>query len=222
MNNVTFPQNRVTSYPSEVDQEPLVQDLKSFRVPAGFRGRPTWVVQLWWIVQATFFRLSPQVLFGWRRFLLRLFGCSVGKGVLIRPTVEITYPWKVSIGDYSWIGDGVTLYSLGQISIGNNVVISQQSYICTGSHDMSAPSFDITQKPISIEDESWIATGVFIAPGIRIGYGAVVGARSSVLSNVPALMVCVGNPAKAIRPRINSTQSTSRVLDVVLEQRGRE
>lgn len=184
-----------------------VQDLKSFHQPAGFRGRPAWVVQLWWIVQGTLFRFSPQVLYGWRRLLLRLFGCAVGKGVLIRPSVDITYPWKVSIGDYSWIGDSVTLYSLGNINIGNNVVISQHSYICTGSHDISAPGFDITQEPIVIEDESWIATGVFVAPGVRIGYGAVVGARSSVLFDAPALMVSVGNPAKAIRPRLNPLPS---------------
>jgi putative colanic acid biosynthesis acetyltransferase WcaF len=197
-------QNSAINQHYEMDKEPLVQDLKTFRQPAGFRGRPAWMVQLWWIVQATLFRLSPQILFGWRRFLLRLFGCVVGKGVLIRPSVEITYPWKVSIGDYSWIGDGVTLYSLGNIQIGNNVVISQQSYICTGSHDMSMPAFDITQDPIVIEDESWIATGVFVAPGVRVGYGAVVGARSSVLSDAPPLTVSIGNPAKPVRPRLKA------------------
>ena len=71
-----------------------VQDLKSFVLPPNFRGRPAWFVQLWWIVQATLFRCSPQALYGWRRFLLRLFGAQVGRGVIIRPTVEITYPWK--------------------------------------------------------------------------------------------------------------------------------
>jgi putative colanic acid biosynthesis acetyltransferase WcaF len=197
------------------EKEPLVQDLKSFHQPAGFRGRPAWVVQLWWIVQATFFRLSPQALYGWRRLLLRLFGCAVGKGVLIRPSVEITYPWKVSIGNYSWIGDGVTLYSLGRIHIGNNVVISQQSYICTGSHDMSAPAFDITQEPIFIEDESWIATGVFVAPGVRVGHGAVVGARSSVLSDAPPLMISVGNPAQPVRPRLSARPNQRNVSSML-------
>ena len=180
-----------------------VQDLAAFRVPAHFRGRPAWFVQLWWAVHATLFRLSPQVLFGWRRFLVRLFGGTVGKGVLLRPTVNITYPWKVSIGDFSWVGDDVTLYSLGKIEIGNNVVISQRSYLCTGSHDMESPSFEIFEKPIVVENESWVATDVFVGPGVRIGRGAVVGARSTVLHNLPPMMVCVGNPAKPIKPRLN-------------------
>lgn len=180
-----------------------VQDLSTFRVPAHFRGKPAWFVQLWWVVHATLFRLSPQVFFGWRRFLVRLFGGNVGKGVLLRPTVSITYPWKVSIGDFSWIGDDVTLYSLGKIDIGRNVVISQRSYLCTGSHDMESPSFDIFERPIVIENEAWVATDVFVAPGVRIGHGTVVGARSTVLHNLPSMMVCVGNPAKPIRPRLS-------------------
>jgi putative colanic acid biosynthesis acetyltransferase WcaF len=185
-----------------------VQDLKSFRLPQNFRGRPAWVVQLWWIVQASLFRMSPQVLYGWRRFLLRLFGCSVGKGVLVRPTAEITYPWKVSIGDYSWIGHDVTLYSLGEIHIGANVVVSQGSYLCAAAHDMEKPSFDIYEDPVVIEDEAWVAADVFVAPGVRIGHGAVVGARSTVLHDLPPMMVSFGNPAKPVRlrftPKLNS------------------
>ena len=95
-----------------------IQDLRGFRLPPGFRGRAAWFVQLWWLVQGTAFRWSPQVCYGWRRWLLRLFGASVGQGVLVRSTASITYPWKVSIGDWSWIGDEVVLYSLGAITIG--------------------------------------------------------------------------------------------------------
>jgi len=179
-----------------------VQDLKAFRLPANFRGRPAWVVQLWWIVQSTLFRASPQVAYGWRRFLLRLFGCSVGKGVMIRPTVEITYPWKVTIGDYSWIGHDVTLYSLGELHIGANVVVSQSSYLCTATHDMQNPSFDIYDRPVFIEDEVWIAADVFVSPGVRIGRGAVVGARSTVFHDLPPMMLSIGNPAKPVRPRL--------------------
>src|ERR1700730_1972622 len=180
----------------------VVQNWREFRLPADFRGRPAWFVQLWWVAQATLFRLSPQALYGWRRFLLHLFGCRIGKGVLVRPTVEITYPWKVSIGDFSWIGDGVTLYSLGEIHIGDNVAISQNSYICTGSHDMQTPAFEICQKPVVIESQVWIATDVFLAPGVHVGLGAVVGARSTVLHDLPPMMFCVGSPAKPVRPRL--------------------
>jgi putative colanic acid biosynthesis acetyltransferase WcaF len=188
---------------SDVIARHPVQNLAAFRVPAAFRGRPIWFVQLWWVIHATLFRLSPQAFFGWRRFLLRTFGCAVGRGVLVRPTVNITYPWKVSIGDFSWIGDEVTLYSLGKIEIGSNAVVSQRSYLCTGSHDMEDPNFKITERPIVIEDEAWIATDVFVGPGVRVGRGAVVGVRSTVLNDVPPMVVCVGSPAKPIRPRLN-------------------
>jgi putative colanic acid biosynthesis acetyltransferase WcaF len=179
----------------------IIQDLQSFRVPHGFRGRSAWSVQLWWIVEASLFRWSPQICYGWRRWLLRLFGASIGKGALIRPSVKTTYPWKVTIGDSSWIGDDVVLYSLGAITIGSHCVVSQRSYICTGTHDYHKPSFDILALPILIEDNAWIASDVFVAPGVVLGNGVVVGARSSVFSDLPARMICVGNPAKPVRKR---------------------
>jgi len=178
-----------------------MQDLSIFKLPKNFRGRPAWLVQLWWLVQSSLFGLSPQFMYGWRCWLLRLFGAKVGKGVLIRPTAKITYPWKVSIGDWAWIGDDVVLYSLGDIEIGANTVISQKSYICTGGHDFTQPSFDIYAKKIHIGSEVWIATDVFVAPGVAIGDGAVVGTRSTVLHDLPARMISFGNPAKPIRPR---------------------
>ena len=179
-----------------------MQDLSKFKLPKNFRGKPGWYVQLWWIVQDTLFRWSPQFMYGWRRFLLRLFGAKIGKKVLIRPTAKITFPWKVRIGDYSWIGDDVVLYSLGEIEIGNNVVISQRSYICTGSHDYTKIDFPIFAKKIIIEDEVWLATDVFVAPGVKIGKGTVVGARSSVFKDLPPGKICIGNPAKPIKDRV--------------------
>lgn len=178
-----------------------IQDLSKFAVPPGFRGRAAWFVQLWWIVQGVLFRTSPQAFYGWRRFLLRLFGARIGKGVLIRPSASITYPWRLSIGDWSWIGDHVTLYSLGEITIGDNAVVSHHSYLCTASHDYSCPSFDIYTKAIHVNAEAWLATNVFVGPGVTIGRGAVVGACSLVLKDVPSMMICAGNPLKVLRAR---------------------
>ncbi|MCB1658236.1 MAG: putative colanic acid biosynthesis acetyltransferase [Pseudomonadales bacterium] len=187
---------------SEINsEEPIYQNLAIFKVPSGFRGRSALMVQLWWLVQATLFAASPQFLYGWRRFLLRLFGANIGKGVIIRPTARITYPWKLTIGDYAWIGDNVELYTLGDITIGNHAVVSQRSYLCTGSHDYKSTTFDIYAKPIIVEDEAWIATDVFVAPGVTIGSGAVIGARSTVLESMPQGMICAGYPAKPIKPR---------------------
>ncbi len=178
-----------------------VQDLGSFRLPPNFRGRPGWYVQLWWIVQATLFRWSPQFMYGWRSFLLQLFGAKIGKGAIIRPTAEITYPWKLTMGDHCWVGDDAALYTLGEIRIGDNACISQQCYLAGSGHDYRKPTFDMTPDPITIEAEVWLATRVFVAPGVTVGRGAVVGAGSVVIKDLPPMMICAGNPARAIRPR---------------------
>lgn len=184
---------------------PTRQDLSKFKLPKGFRGRPGWYVQIWWIVQATLFRCSPQFAYRFRANILRAFGANIGKNTIIRPTVTITYPWKVSIGVNSWIGDDVTLYSLGNITIGENTVISQRSYICAADHDYKQPDFPIRARPIDIGNECWLATDTFVAPGISIGSGTVVGARSLVVKNLPGDMVCIGNPCKPVKSRQLST-----------------
>jgi putative colanic acid biosynthesis acetyltransferase WcaF len=181
---------------------PSFQNLKEFKLPHNFRGRSALVVQLWWFVQATLFRGSPQVFYGFRRWLLRRFGAYVGKGAIIRPSATLTYPWRIKIGDYSWIGDDVVIYSFAQITIGNDVVVSQRSYLCAGTHDYRSQAFDIKGSPIVIEDKAWIAADVFVAPGVRVGEGAVVGARSSVFTDLPGMMVCSGSPARPVHPRI--------------------
>ncbi len=181
----------------------MLQNLESFTMPPDFRGRPGWYVQLWWIVQALLFRTTPQFMYGWRRFLMRSFGAKIGKGVILRPSMHTQFPWKVTIGDHSWIGDDVVLYSLGNIEIGSNVVVSQKSYLCTGSHDYQQSSFPISHLPIVLEDGCWLATDVYVAPGVTIGAGTVVGARSSVFKSLPPNQVCMGSPAKVVKPRIN-------------------
>jgi putative colanic acid biosynthesis acetyltransferase WcaF len=177
------------------------QNLDKFSLPKHFRGRSALIVQLWWLVQSSLFAWSPQFAYKWRNFLLRCFGAKIGESVIIRPSVKITYPWKLSIGDNSWIGDNVELYTLGNITIGKNAVVSQRSYLCAASHDYQKETFDIYAKPIVVEEETWLATDVFIAPGITIGKGAVIGARSSVFSDMPSGMICTGCPAKPIKGR---------------------
>jgi len=177
------------------------QDLARFRVPASFRGRSIWIVQLWWIVQTTIFRMSPQFMYEWRNFLLRCFGAKIGQGVKIRSSVKITYPWKLQIGNNSWVGDDCDLYTLGKITIGNNVAIAHRVYICTGTHNYKSLYFEILAEEVVIEDEVWIPNDVFIGPGVTVGFGTVVGTRSTVLQNLPSGMICYGYPAKPIKPR---------------------
>ncbi len=115
--------------------------------------------------------------------------------------MQITYPWKLSIGDHAWIGDDVVLYTLGQIAIGAHAVVSQRSYLCTGSHDYTRETFDIFARSIVIGAQAWLATDVFVALGVEIGAGTVVGARSSVFENLPEGVIARGTPARVIRAR---------------------
>ena len=154
---------------------PTYQDLSKFIVPKEFRGRSIWIVQLWWFIQATLFRLSPQIFYEWRNFLLRIFGAQIGKGVKIRSTALITYPWHLNIGDNCWIGDQCTIYNLGKITLGNNVALAHHVYLCTGMHDYRDINFQIYSLEINIMDEVWLPNDVFVAPGVTIGKGAVVG-----------------------------------------------
>ena len=179
----------------------IYMDLSRFRVPPGFRGRSAWVVQLWWIVQSLLIHTTPQFMYGWRRFLWRLFGAKIGEGVLIRPSARVTYPWKVAIGKHSWIGDRVELYSLGRIEVGSNVVVSQDTYLCAATHDHDKPDFPLVAKTIHIEDQVWIAAGCFVAAGITVGRGAILGARSVALRDIPVAAICAGHPAKVLKMR---------------------
>lgn len=165
------------------------------------RGRNGAIVLLWWFVQATLFRCSPQPLYGFRRWLLRLFGARIGKGVKIRPSACFTYPWKVSIGDHSWIGDRAELYSLDRIEIGAHCVVSQRSYLCTGSHDMTDAAFGLIVRPVRLLDGAWVASDVFVCPGVTIGTMAVAAARSTVMRDIPAEEVHAGTPARFIKWR---------------------
>jgi putative colanic acid biosynthesis acetyltransferase WcaF len=182
---------------------PDYQCLDDFRLPPNFRGRSALTVQLWYCVHAALFRPSPQICYGFRRWLLRRFGAEIGKGVRIRASATLTYPWKIKIGDHSWIGDDAVIYSFAPITIGKDVVVSQRSYLCAGTHDYRSHAFDMKTAPIVIEDKAWLAADVFVAPGITIRRGAVVGSRSSVFSDLPEAMVCVGSPARPIHPRFD-------------------
>lgn len=186
--------------PNTLTGESLV-DLRRYDRSKFDRGRPGWLILLWWLVQAIAFPLTPHPVNGLRRWLLRLFGAKIGFGVIVRPTARFTYPWKIEIGDYSWIGDDVVLYSLDRIAIGKHCVISQKSYLCTGTHDPQDSAFGLITASVTINNGVWIAADCFIGPGVEIGANALIGSRSSVFKNMPASFVCMGNPCRARYPR---------------------
>ena len=176
--------------------QPALVDLRRYDQSWFDRGRSGWYILVWWLVQAIAFPLTPHSSHAIRIWLLQLFGAHIGKGVSIRPTARFTYPWKVHIGDYSWIGDDVVLYSLDRITIGEHCVISQKSYLCTGSHDLQDLAFGLKTGAIAIGNGAWVAADCFIAPSVQIGANAVIGARSNVLTNMPNQQVCWGNPCR--------------------------
>ena len=165
------------------------------------RGRSGVYILLWWFIQGTLFRYSLHNFYGWRRFLLRLFGAQVGRGVKIRASAQITYPWKVTIGAHTWIGDNAVLYSLDNIGIGENCVISQHAYLCTGSHDMNSRSFDLVVKKIVVSNGAWVGLQSTILPGVTVGVMGVVGAKSLVNRDVGPNEVHYGIPAKFVKYR---------------------
>ncbi|MDJ0688107.1 MAG: hormogonium polysaccharide biosynthesis acetyltransferase HpsU [Xenococcaceae cyanobacterium MO_188.B32] len=185
--------DKVVESTSIFAHKPLV-DLSKYTQSNFDRGRPNWFILVWWLVQAIAFPLSLHNFNFFRCWLLRLFGAKIGKKVVIRPTARFTYPWKVEIGDYSWIGDNVVFYSIDRIQIGSHCVISQKSYLCTASHDFQDEAFSLITAPIKIGNGAWVATDCFIAPGIMIGDNAVIGARSSVFRDIPNQQVAWGSP----------------------------
>ncbi|WP_372733650.1 WcaF family extracellular polysaccharide biosynthesis acetyltransferase [Nocardioides sp.] len=160
------------------------RDLRGF-TGAGYEiGRNKVVQALWMLISGTVFVRwwCPAKL---RVAILRAFGAKIGEGVLIRHRVRIHWPWKLTIGDGSWIGEGAWLLNLEPITIGANVCISQEAFLCTGSHDRHSPTFEFDNGPIVIEDGAWIAARAMILRGVTVGVAATVSAGESVATDVP-------------------------------------
>jgi putative colanic acid biosynthesis acetyltransferase WcaF len=156
---------------------------------------------LWAIAHLLLVRWTPRPFHAWRAFVLRLFGAKLGRNCHIYAGAVIWAPWNLEAGDECGVADGAVLYNQAPIILGRRVVISQGSHLCTGTHDYENPNFPLVAKPIVVGDQAWIAAESFVHPGITIGEGAVIGARSVVTKDMPAWMVCVGNPCQPIKPR---------------------
>ena len=161
------------------------RDLAGFTGAGYDKGRPR-------LVQAAWFATQNLVFGAWwcpmrlRPVLLRWFGAEIGHGVRIRHRVRVLWPWKLAVGDNTWIGEGAWLLNLEPIRVGSNVCISQEAFLCTGSHDQRSETFEFDNGPITVGDSAWVAAQALVLRGTTVSEGAVVGARAVVRRSVAA------------------------------------
>jgi putative colanic acid biosynthesis acetyltransferase WcaF len=172
----------------------IEQHLRNQNYPAAVQLK-----RVGWGLLGGLFRFSPTPCHDFRNVLLRLFGASIGRGVRLHPSVQVMFPWNLTIRDHVVIGSGANLYALAPISIQENVLISQGAHLCAGSHDYRQPHFPISHRPITIGAGTWIAAEAFVGNGVTIGRGSVVSARAVVLRDVEAYCLVVGNPAQTVK-----------------------
>ena len=155
----------------------------------------------WYFVNVLFFKNAFNISSGFKVYLLRLFGASVGDGVVVKPAVNIKYPWKLVIGSHSWIGEEVWIDNLSNVLIGDSVTISQGALLLTGSHDHSKETFDFISSPIIIEDGAWIGARAVVVGGVTCHTHSILGINSVAESNLQPYIIYKGNPAVPVIQR---------------------
>ena len=157
---------------------------------------------VWQVVWLLLYRPTPRLFHPWRCLLLRLFGAKLGRAVHPYPSARIWAPWNLEMGDHACLSEGVDCYCVAPIRIGAHTTVSQYSFLCTASHDYTRADMPLVTAPITIGERVWITADVFVGPGVTIGDGAVVTARSSVFADIPPWVVARGNPAVPVKARV--------------------
>ena len=154
-----------------------------------------------WAACRPLFRGSPRLCWGWRCWLLRLFGARVGAHVHIHPSARVSIPWNLEIGDWSSVGFDALIYNLGPVRIGSRATVSQRAHLCGGTHDFRDDAMPLIKSPITIGDDAWVCADAFVGPGATVGARAVVGARSVLVKDVAEGVIVAGNPARPVGQR---------------------
>lgn len=181
------------------DHKPPSVQLDDFNNHHFDRGRGRLLEILWLLAGALVGSFLPGS--GWRRGLLRAFGARIGPGVVIKPRLRVKFPWRLEVGDFSWLGESVWIDNLATVQIGAHCCVSQGVYLCTGSHSWSSPGFDLITAPIEIEDQAWLAAFSQVGPGTRVGQGAVLQLGAVLTQDAQAWTRYRGNPASPCGPR---------------------
>ncbi len=183
-------------------------DLSKYSNDGFERGAERWKEAAWLLTKRIFFQTSVPWPSALRSSLLRWFGAQVGTGVVIRANVNISFPWRLVLGDHVWLGEEVMILSLAPVTIGSHVCVSQRSFLCTGSHDHRKETFDLIVRGITLGSGCWVAAQSFIGPGVEVGRGSVVSAGSVVMDSVPERTLVRGNPGVVIKTlAVNSDSS---------------
>ncbi len=156
---------------------------------------------VWYFVNVLFFVSHIIPISGLKIWLLQLFGAKVGYGVVIKPGVNIKYPWKLVIGNFSWIGEDVWIDNLEQVIIGSNVCISQGAMLLTGNHNYKKSSFDLVVGPITLEDGVWLGAKSVVCPRITCHSHSILAVGSIATKDLDSYTIYQGNPAQAVRKR---------------------
>ena len=156
----------------------------------------------WYIICRLFLNTYLPYPSSFKVWLLRLFGAKIGNGVVIKPKVNVKYPWFLEIGDHSWIGENVCIDNLIMVTIGSNVCLSQGAMLLTGNHDYTKKHFDLIVKPITLEQGAWIGARATVCPGVTVGSHAVLTVNSVATTRLEADGIYQGNPAKYVKTRI--------------------
>lgn len=166
-------------------------------------GRNVLIRFIWHCLSAAFVN-SAFPFSGFKIFLLRTFGASIGNGVVVKPHVNVKYPWFLTIGAYTWIGENVWIDNLAAVTIGSNCCLSQGSYILTGNHDYSKSTFDLMVKPVVMEDGAWLGAKAVLCPGVTMNSHSVLAVGSVATSDLEENTIYQGVPAVKVRERVIS------------------
>lgn len=162
---------------------------------------PRWKILIWHFINAWLFNSYAPIPAGLKVRLLRWFGATVGQGVLIKPAVNIKYPWLLTVGNHVWIGENVWIDNLTQVTLGDHVCLSQGAMLLTGNHNYKVSTFDLIVGSVTLEAGAWIGAKATVCPGVHVGSHAILAVNSVATRNLDPYTIYQGNPAVAVRKR---------------------